>query len=406
MRSANGVSPVRSRRDAVPAYLAGFVLIGMALTISGPALSHLRDRMHTDDGGIAWIFVGGSLGYIAGSALAGRGLDHGHGHRRWSLAMGVSTVGVVLVALAPTLPLLVLAFAVVGVASGVSDVSGNTLVMWSRPAGSGRLLNALHLCFAIGALCAPVFVNRSIHWFDSVWGMAIPIGLLAFYGATVMSRHPAPVRTRLDTVARSDATGARTWHVALVCGFFFAYVALEAGFAGWIHTYVEQIGYGDATTATGVVTVFWAGFMLGRVGAIWLAAVMSPGWIVAVGMVVSVVAAALFAVFSGAGPMLWVVTFLFAVSIAPQYASMMAFAESHLALSGRNTSAIVGASGVGGLVMPWLLGQLFDAYGPDVLPTVTVTAAVVTALLALVAGRALLRVDQRPPVTSTNAPVT
>ena len=155
--------------------------------------------------------------------------------------------------------------------------------------------------------------------------------------------------------------------VVFVCLFFFAYVALETGFAGWIHTYVEQIGYGDATTATGMVTVFWAGFTLGRRARIWMARLLSPGWMVAGEHGRRrCVAAVLFALFRDGGPMLWVVTFLFAVSIAPQYASMMAFAESHLALSGKNTSVIVGASGVGGLVMPWLLGQLFDAVGPRV----------------------------------------
>jgi MFS transporter, FHS family, Na+ dependent glucose transporter 1 len=406
MESVKPASPTRSSGDAVPAYLLGFVLIGMGLTVAGPGLSHLRDRMHTDDGGIAWIFVGGSLGYILGSVFAGRGLDHGDGHRRWSVAMAVITAGMLLVAAAPNLLLLVLAFAVMGMACGLSDVSGNTLVMWSRPQGAGRLLNALHLCFAVGAVCAPLFVNRSIHWFNSLWGMAVPVGLLAAVSSFLMLRHEPPRRTRLDTLERSNAGGARTMHVVLVCGFFFAYVALETGFAGWIHTYVEQIHYGDATTATAIVTIFWFGFMLGRVAAIWLAAAMSPGWMVAVSMVVSVAASVLFFVFRGPGPMLWVVTFLFAVSIAPQYASMMAFAESHLALSGRNTAAFVGASGVGGLLMPWGLGQLFDAVGPETLPPVMVVTALATSGIAFAAGRALLRADQRPPVTSMNEPVT
>ncbi len=396
--------PMR-QRDAVPAYLMGFVLIGIVLSISGPALSHLRDRMGTDDGGIAWMFVGGSIGYIAGSSFAGRLLDHGSGHRWWAGSMAAGVIGILLVAWAPNLLLLVLAFGVLGAACGVSDVAGNTLVMWSRPRGAGALLNALHLCFAIGALTAPLLVNRSIHWFDSVWAVAIPVGLLAAVAGAVLLRHPAPTRTRMDTVARSTAGGARTMHVVLVCLFFFAYVAFESGFVGWIHTYVEQIEYGDATTATAMLTVFWGGFALGRFVAIWMARLMSPGQMVAGSMSLSVVAAVLFALFPAGGPMLWLVTALFAVSIAPQYASMMAFAESHLALSGRNTSAIVAASGVGALVMPWVLGQMFDAIGPEALPPVMVGMTVLTSILALVAGRAVMT-GQRPPETSMNAPVT
>ena len=395
----------RSRATPVPAYLIGFLLIGVALSLGGPALSHLRDRVQTSDGGIAWVFVGQSAGYIAGSVFAGHGLDSSRGHRRWVAAMALSTASIALIALAPSLLLLVLAFAVLGLACGLSDVSGNTLVMWSRPDGPGQLLNALHLCFALGAMVTPILVNRSLHLFDSVWGVALPMAALTVVCASLMLPHPSPARTRLATVARSHAGGARAIHVAVICAFFFAYVAMETGFVNWIHTYVEQIGYGDAGTATGVTSMFGFGFALGRVLAIWTARHVTPGWTVAIATGMSVVASVLFLVFDGPGPMLWIVTLLFGLSVAPQYASMLAFAESHLALSGRNTSAIVAASGIGGLLMPFVVGQLFDRVGPQSLPPTVLVLALLTAAVAAYGGR-LLTSAQRPPVTSMNAPVT
>jgi fucose permease len=319
--------------------------------------------------------------------------------------MGVTGVALLLVALAPNLPLLVGAFSAVGVACGVGDVSGNTLVMWSRPEGAGPLLNGLHLCFAVGAVLAPLVVGLSISAFDSMWAVVVPVAALTLACGLRMWRTPVPVHTRAADAERSHEGGARALHVALLALFFFSYVALESGFAGWIHTYVEEIGYGTAATATGMITVFWVGFMLGRVAAIWLSRLMTPGLLVSVAMMMSVVAALLFAAFRGPGPMLWVVTFLFAVSIAPQYASMMAFAETHLALSGGNISVLVGASGVGGLFVPWLLGQLFDRRGPGSLPVVMVLLAVLTALVALWAGRSLAEA-QRPPATSSSEPLT
>lgn len=408
MTAATSPSTTRRRGSGatpVPAYLAGFMMIGLGLSIGGPALSHLRERVGTDDGGIAWIFVGQSAGYILGSALAGRGLDHGRGHRRWVMAMAVATGAIGLIAAAPNLLLLVLASALLGGACGLCDVSGNTLVMWSRPQGPGALLNALHLCFAIGAMVTPVIVNRSLHYADSVWGVALPMLALTVICASLMLSHPSPVRTRHETVERSEATGARGIHVGVVCAFFFAYVAMETGFVNWIHTYVERIGYGDATTATGVTSMFGFGFFAGRVVAIPAARRFSPGVIVAVTTGMSVVAALLFVVFDGPGPMLWVVTAIFAVSVAPQYASMMAFAESHLALSGRNTSAIIAASGLGGLVMPWTVGQLFDHIGPQSLPPTIVALSLLTAAVGAYGGRLLVNAH-RPPVTSMNVPVT
>jgi len=385
--------------------LLGFVMIGIGLSLAGPALSHLRDRVGTTDGGIAWVFVGQAAGYIGGSVFAGRGLDGGRGHRRWVIAMGVATASLALIATAPSLLLLVGAFAVLGAACGLCDVSGNTLVMWSRPQGPGALLNLLHLCFGIGAMVTPLIVNRSLFLAGSVWGVALPMAALSAVCASLMLSHPSPHRTRHAAVARSEATGARGVHVGLVATFFFAYVAMETGFANWIHTYVEQIGYGDAATATGVTSTFGFGFAAGRLAAIGLARHVTSGWMVAITTGMSVAASLLFVVFDGPGPMLWVVTAVFAVSVAPQYASMLAFAESHLALSGRNTSVIVAASGLGGLVMPWIVGQLFDAVGPQSLPPTIVVLAVLSAVVGAVVGRMLLEAH-RPPVTSMNVPVT
>ena len=118
----------------------------------------------------------------------------------------------------------------------------------------------------------------------------------------------------------------------------------------------------------------------------------------------SVVASVLFVIFDGPGLMLWIVTLLFGLTVAPQYASMLAYAESHLALSGRNTSAIVAASGIGGLLMPFIVGQLFDRVGPQSLPPTVLVLAILTAAVAAYAGRLLTA--QRPPVTSMNVPVT
>ena len=389
----------------MPAYLLGIVLIGLGLSVAGPALSHLRDRVGTTDGGIAWVLVGQSAGYILGSVGAGRGLDSGRGHLRWVTAMGVASAALVLIAMAPTLLLLVAAFALLGAACGLCDVSANTLVMWSRPAGPGPLLNALHLCFALGAMVTPLIVNRSIHYASSIWGVTLPMVAITVVCASFMLPHPSPQRTRHAVVARSQATGARSVHVGLVCAFFFAYVALETGFANWIHNYVEQVGYGDSSTATGVTSMFGIGFAVGRLLAIWFSRVMTPGWIVAITTGLSLLASLLFVVFDEPGVMLWVVSLLFALSVAPQYASMMAFAESHLALSGRNMAAIVACSGAGGLLMPLVVGQLFDRVGPRALPPTVVVLAVLTALVGAIAGRMLVQAH-RPPVTSMNVPVT
>jgi fucose permease len=73
------------------------------------------------------------------------------------------------------------------------------------------------------------------------------------------------------------------------------------------------------------------------------------------------------------------------------YASMVSYAEHHLSLSGASTAAFIAASGIGGLVLPWSIGQLFDRYGADSLPPTILAGTVATILAAgavrLVVGR-------------------
>ena len=393
-------------RAPVRAYLAGFVFVGLGIGFGGPALSYLRDRVGTDDAGIAFVFVGQAAGYIVGSLAAARGLDRGRGHQWWTSAMVVATMSVGLIAVLTDLVALVAAFVVLGAACGLADVCGNTLVVWSRPGDAGSTLNALHLSFALGALSTPLLVNRSLAWFDSLWLVVLPMAIITVVCGVAFLRTRAPARTRVPAVRRADSTHApRAWQIGVVCLFFFAYVAVEAGFAGWIHTYVEQIGYGGAGTATGVTVMFWAGFTAGRILAVGLSRRVSPGWLVASSTALSIVAALLFWWFPGPSPTLWLVTFLFAVSLAPQYASMMGFAEGRLVLSGRSTSAFVASSGLGGLIVPLLIGVMFVKWGPGSLPPTIVVAAVVAGAAGVLAGH-LLAGGQRPPETSSTDPVT
>ncbi len=397
------------------AYLAAFVVLGLASTIAGPALSYLRRRAGTDDAGIGLVFVGQSLGYIAGSLVSGRLVDRGGGHRWWSAALIASAAGVGVLALMRSLPAMFVVFVFLGVAFGGCDVSGNTIVVWSRPDGTGPLLNGLHLCFAVGALLSPLLVNRALAWSGSLWPVAVPLAVIVVWCVAAMSLREAPVRTRVPPATPPGARrSARTGQLAAICLFFLLYVGVEAGFAGWIHSYVEQIGDGGANTATGVTAIFWTGFVCGRVAAIRIARRVTAAWMLAGSMSAMLVSAVALVAFAGPGAWLWLATFLYGLSIAPQFAAMIAFAEAHLTLSGGSTAAFIAASGVGGLTIPFLLGRLFDTHGAGVLPPVvligSVAVAASTALIAwmLLGGRSAhgQGLRHRPPATSTKAPVT
>ncbi|MEO5723309.1 MAG: MFS transporter, partial [Ilumatobacteraceae bacterium] len=307
-----------------------------------------------------------------------------------AVALIVATTGVVAVATAGSLVVMLAAFVAIGLAIGVYDVAGNTLVVWSRPGRSGPVLNGLHLCYAIGALASPLLVDGSLASFHALWPLAVPLGVGAAWCVRQLLTRQEPVRTRSASPrpggVHRGPIGGRRLPLASICLFLLICVAVEAGFAGWIHTYVEQIHYGGAGTALGVTAMLWVGFVVGRVAAIWMSRHAAAGRILAGSVVAMLVAGGLLWLLRGPGLWLWVATFLFGLAIAPQFAATIAFAEAHLALSARSTSAFIASAGIGSLTMPWAIGQLFDAHGPQALPPVIAVGSVLVALAAALVG--------------------
>lgn len=372
-------------------YLASFVSVGLALTIIGPSLSYLRDRAGVTNGDIAALFPASSIGYLIGSVVSGRLYDRGFGHRAVAGGLIGLSAAELLVPHVTSVSALAVVFAVVGMCAGTVDVGGNTLVLWhTRGSGSSRLLNALHLCFGVGALLCPVLVDRSIAW---TGGLGLAAGFIAAYSTTmavVVLLHEMPVHTEhdhLDSEAGVSQTPAR---ILVVIAFFFViYVGIEIGFSGWLKTYAEGIDLPGDHSPTVLNTLFFISFTLGRLIAVTLAKRIRPGVMLAVSCGATSVFLAVMAIADGSPPFVWGCTALIGVTIAPQFATMIAYAEAHIALSGRATAYFVGAAGFGGLLLPWLIGQLLEGSTGAMPIAVFVGAVALTSWVAVV-RRALL----------------
>ena len=273
------------RRDPTKAYLASFVALGMTANLLGPGLTILRHQVHASVGAIGRLFVLTSVGYLIGSVLAGRGYDRSLGHRLYAGSLGLVAVSVLAVAYVGSFVAMMITFFVMGVAMSCTDLGGNTLMMWQRRGNVGPYMNALHFSFGIGSLLTPLLVNRSVAWSGDLriaCGVivALSLGVGVWVASTAAPVHvavgagDADAETRSPELRSSEGCGSSdvrstdTGPLALVAGFFVLYVGLELGFAGWIHTYAEEVHLGSANVVSAVTTVFWAAFTVGRLVAV------------------------------------------------------------------------------------------------------------------------------------------
>lgn len=364
---------------SVRLYLVSFLIVGMSLSMLGPALTELREKSDSGIGAIGVLFAGQSLGYIVGSIAGGRLYDRFDGHRVYAIGLAVLGVGLLAVPHLETRPTLFVAFVVMGLGASSVDLGANTLIIWELRSNGRRAMNLMHMCFGIGAVIAPLLVY-------------LGLGITAAAGAAfcaVMAvwalRIPAP---RRPAVARAEHTTATLPMLALLGVFFTLYVGTEIGFAGWIKTYGEEIAFSEFA-ATWLTTIFWLTFTIGRAIASYLAHRVAPLAVLWVTCVATVAAAAVLIVGDGAAGVVWVGTALMGLATGPQFAAMMNLVEQRIDVSGSATTWFVGGAGVGGLVFPWVIGRWLDVSGAAALPWAIFVFGTATLASFVVATRAI-----------------
>jgi FHS family Na+ dependent glucose MFS transporter 1 len=376
-------------RDPGFAYLASFVVLGLVLTFLGPVLSTLRDQVGVSTATISVLFGAQSLGYLAGAIIGGKLYDLGLGHRLMAGSLVGAAAAFLVIAMAGSLGVLILFFVLLGLSGSVMDVGGNTLLVWTRGAGVGPMINALHFMFAVGALACPLLVNRSLAWTGDLGPAAWIAAAAAVVVAIVVLRRDEPAPgAHEEAEGRAPAPPSLLLVISI---FFVLYVGVELGFSGWVYTYAEDLDIGGSNGPAWLTATFWAFFAFGRLVGIPLAAVVPPRPMLLGACTLTVVSAALLVLVAGTGSLVWVATALLGIGLAPQFATMIAFAERHVAITGIATSWFISAVAIGGFVLPWLIGQLFDRAGSSALPTAVLLSAAATLVWSVVVARMFTR---------------
>ncbi len=272
-----------------------------------------------------------------------------------------------------SLYLLVVVAFTLGIMGSAIDVGGNTLLLWHGGAGATRNMNVLHLMFGFGAFAAPILIDGSV---SSTGGLAagfIPVlvlgtlvGLAVFFGPVA----PSP------TSAEDGGGGPVPTFVqlAVVALFFFVYVGAEVGFGGWVFTYVDDTGSNAAVVTAG----FWGAFTLCRLLVAFIGHRAVPAQVLFTSVTVAASGAVMLLLANHSGPLVFVGVALVGAGVAPQFPTMLLYAERRVHLTGQSMSVFLAAAGLGAASIPWLMGQVIDRRGSTSLPTLGLGEMILT----------------------------
>lgn len=365
---------------ATIAYYLAFIILGMTTAASGPSLLKLADHTSSGLDRISLIFIFGSLGYVAGSYFGGRAYDRFPGHKLMAVTLLVIAVASVIIPLSTTLTVLLLVMFLSGLASGILDVGCNTLLLWTHKEKSGPFMNGLHFFFGVGSLIAPLLLAQVLLRTNDIYWLYYSFAILSVPIMIWLWLLPEPSHSLHEDTEVSSLFPVVP--VILIVLLFLFYVGLELGFGNWIYTYALTLKLGTTVTAAYLTSLFWGSFTLGRLLGVWVSTRMRAHTTILVDLIGCTISTIIIMVWKESSLALWIGTFGLGLSMASIFPNIMMLAGERMQITGAITGWFLVGSGAGGMLLPWLLGQIFAHTGPQLMTTVllAVTVGIFTVL--------------------------
>lgn len=361
------------------AYFTAFMAMGLAGSALGPALPGLAEQLGAPLSAVSLLLAARSLGTLAGTFHGGWLYDRLPGHPVMGLALVLTAATMALVPLSAGLWPLVAVVTVMGAATGALNMGGNTLLYWVHRDQVAPYMNGLHFCFGVGAFLAPALIALVISATGTVtlafWVLALlmlPVALWLLWLPSPAVQRPAPGHT-------SGPVDYRL--AALFVVFFFAYVGAEACFGNWIYTYALTLGLADAAGAAYLASAFWVTMTLGRLLAIPLAVRLRPRTILMADLAGAILAAVFMLALPDSRAALWVGTLAMGLAMASVFPTALSFVQRRIPVTGRITAWFMLGTGVGTMVLPWLIGQWIEPFGARVILVVVLVDLAFTAVV-------------------------
>jgi FHS family Na+ dependent glucose MFS transporter 1 len=270
----------------------------------------------------------------------------------------------ILIPLTPFLWLLMMIIFLAGIGEALIEVGNNTLLIWVHRHHVGPYMNALHFFFGFGAFLSPIIVGRVLLRTDNItWAYWI-IALFMVPGIIWLLCQKSP--QILGSSKEGAVEHTNYLMVTLICLVFFFYVGAEIGFGGWIYAYAVGLGLSSQVTAAYLTSAFWGTLTLGRLLAIPIAAKLRPQTVLLIDFIACLLSLMIIIFSRTSNIAVWIGTIGFGFANAAIFPTLLAFAERRMKISGKISSWFgIGASS-GAMTLPFLIGQLFEPFGPRV----------------------------------------
>ena len=192
--------------------------------------------------------------------------------------------------------------------------------------------------------------------------------------AVWFARLPSPPIEHETRRAENAQTNTRL--LLLIAALLFIYVGVETGFGNWIFTYATRLNLADATSAALLTSTFWGSFTLGRLLGVPISTRVKPGTIILIDLVGCLASVIVVVLFPQSQTVLWLGTIGAGIFMASIFPTALALAGQFMTITARVTGWFLIGAGSGAMVFPWLVGQLIEPFGTEIMTRIVLASLV------------------------------
>jgi len=331
----------------------GFALTGIVTTMLGPILPLLSTQWHLNDAQAGRFFLIQFIASPAGAAIASKVLSRWGATRTVPIGMFLIAAGLAVVGIG-SMTMVMVGIAVYSLGLGFALPSTNLLIVELVSEGQAAALNILNFSWTVGALAAPFAIStllKPIGLRGFLFLVAAAVGVIAVVEATTFPKgNIVSASTRRGKIAPS----LRFPFALLTAIFLFLYVGIENGFAGWIPTFSIRSQHTAEKITAIVNSSFWAALLLGRLLAPLVLRIVREGSLILAGLTLAAIGIVV-TIVSPNVAMLETGVLLGGLGLSAIFPTAIAIFAEWFGTGGAG-SIVLGCCGLGGALVPWLVG--------------------------------------------------
>ncbi|HRD01728.1 MAG TPA: MFS transporter [Candidatus Saccharicenans sp.] len=356
-------SPARDlTRKLTAASSAGIFIFGIVMAILGAILPQLTSLLHLDKAQAGNLFFFMNLGMLLSSLFFGPLVDR-FGFKIF-LAGSCLLVSLSFAGLAFSASYYPVLFSVVvlGLAGGVLNGGSNALINDLHPSRRAAALNFLGIFFGIGAMFIPLIIGSFLHQLELRFVILIA-AVLSFIPFVLFSvfyfpRPKQPQGFPLREI-KKIASSKLLWLGAFI---LFFESGNEFSIGGWLSSFLQEKFQFSLNQAALVLSGYWFFLMIGRLIFPLINRLVKRETIVFFSATLALVSVSglIISPLKGLAVIFALLTGLGLAAIYPT--TLAVIGEQFPSLSGTAFSLAIATGLVGGMISPWLVGQLSQHY--------------------------------------------